>query len=302
MVRQLGQRLTRKGDSEYTMARKSMFISSGLLLLVSACSPAPPGDPGKAVASPAGEKPSAAVAHGVLPPANAGKMTGASEPDRELAQATGQVMPYISIAGREAVPISTPKAREQLLQGAERLEAYHRGHPDEWRALWLAGKAFQAAEDGTRALAAFREVFELQKSRLDIAKDNPDLAREYMIECVKAGKGGEAVEAAQYALGMAPRNPGLIANLGLALLIAGRTGEAVSTIERAVTLAPRDPISRGLLQIARQVETGQRPPPACYADLTAPCPSSASGLPANQAENRSPAAGAGAVTAGKASP
>src|SRR4051794_30100545 len=116
------------------------------------------------------------------------------------------------------------------------------------------GKGYQALGESEKACDAFGHSFALQKQ-------NADVAREYMFECLDLGRVQEGVAAAEHAVALEPKEPGLLANLALAYLIAGNNGEAIEKAEEALALDPSDKVTQSVVRVIREVASGKRPQP-----------------------------------------
>lgn len=170
------------------------------------------------------------------------------------------ISPFMKIVNREAHPADSPTARETLQRGIELLNRAISILPSNWSAYWIIGKAHQALGNSEDACNAFGKAYGLHK-------ENADVSREYMIECLKLGRADQGVAAARHAVFLKKDNAGLLANLGLALLIAGKLEEAAATISKAIELAPNDNIARNLKQAIFEVQSGRRSQPTTLADL-----------------------------------
>jgi tetratricopeptide (TPR) repeat protein len=166
------------------------------------------------------------------------------------------IEPYIIIHGK---PHSRPN-RDKIKEGIKYLDAVTKINPENWAAFWMKGKAYQAIGHSKSAYNEFKKAF-------DIEKDNPDVARELVIEALNLGKGEEGVEIAKHALTLKPNNPGLMANLGLAYLINGEIENAEDITRKAINLDPLDEINKRVLDIIEEVKSGKRPQPKKYSDL-----------------------------------
>ncbi|MCG6155073.1 tetratricopeptide repeat protein [Rubinisphaera margarita] len=182
------------------------------------------------------------------------------EHDRLYKAGAALIDPYMKLNGREAKTPDTPEATDDLERGIQDLRAVIQINPANWAAYWVIGKACQALDRSEEACEAFKQAYALEKT-------NPDVAREYVFECLKLGKTDPAVRAARHAVGLVPDNAGLIANLGLALLIRGDLQEAEETINQSLQLNPADQITHNLQRILGEVQTGERPQPQKLSDL-----------------------------------
>ena len=118
----------------------------------------------------------------------------------------------------------------------------------------LLAKAHQALREHPDACAAFGKAYEIQKA-------NPDVAREYVFECLEIGNTTEAIAVAEHALALSPRDAGLLENLALTYAIAGRNSDALSKVEEALAIDPTDKITLSLKQRIREILDGKRPQP-----------------------------------------
>ena len=174
-------------------------------------------------------------------------------------EATRLVSPFIEIADRP-LPSSTDKEREAaLVRGIEMFETVLETNPDAWGAWWHLGKAHQARGDAQASYDAFARSYELEKG-------NPNVAREFMLQCLELGLVEKGLEAAEHAVSLAPDNDGHISNLALALLFAERHKEALKVAKRARRIA-KDPITDNLIRVIKEVKKGRRPQPKRFSDL-----------------------------------
>ena len=182
-----------------------------------------------------------------------------SNADQLFDEAIEIIKPFIEIAGRDLG--ETPKAERvgALTRGAEMLETVLETNPDSWVAWWQLGKARQALAQSEASYDAFARAYGLEK-------ENPNVAREFMKECLELGRVEEAVEAAAHAMHQAPEDDGLVSNYALALLFAGRNKEALQTAKRAKKMA-KDPITDNLIGMIKDVIKGRREAPRCFSDL-----------------------------------
>ncbi|WP_417389289.1 tetratricopeptide repeat protein [Gimesia sp.] len=191
-----------------------------------------------------------------------GTNAASREHDRLYREGLELINPYIFITGRDHQPADTEAARDDLARGKEFFRQALEIDPGNGAAWWIIGKAEQVLEDAEAACKAFRNAYQL-------IQDNPDVAREYMFECLKLGRTKQAIAAARHARTLRPEDMGLAANLALALLIGGELEEAAEVIEVAVAGAPDDPINVHLRQRIAEVRAGKQPQPHNLADMDA---------------------------------
>ena len=188
-------------------------------------------------------------------------ITNNEEHNRYYKQAGELVVPYFRLSDNRGKPSNTRKAQADLRRGIALYTAVLNYAPSNWNACWLMGKAYQSLEEPTNACEAFGKAYALQK-------DHPDVAREYMFECLKLGRTSEAITAAEHALSLEPRNAGLVANLALAYTVAARTSEALAKVEESLSIDPNDKVTLALRRMIREIAEGKRPQPKTYLDLS----------------------------------
>lgn len=171
-----------------------------------------------------------------------------------------QIMPYMQLDGTTRNKADSSHSRRELTQGIGNLQRVVQMNPDNWAAHWIIGKAYQALGDSNAACASFASAYAIHK-------DNPDVAREYMYECLNLGKGVEAVSLALAALRLRPEDPGLKANLALAQLIAGEVDGAIIAVAEAIKLDPTDKITQNLQRCIQEVKAGTRVQPRRISDI-----------------------------------
>jgi tetratricopeptide (TPR) repeat protein len=168
------------------------------------------------------------------------------------------ITPYMSLTDR--VPKKSDRKARELREGIRLLDDALKLFPDNWSALWIQGKAFQALGEHEQAYTRFKRSYALQGN-------NPDVARELMLESLEVGRANEAVDVARGAATKHPGDSGLRANLALALLLAGRLDEAAATAAEAQRMDPSDVITKDLVSIISEVRRGKRPRPRHVSDL-----------------------------------
>lgn len=184
----------------------------------------------------------------------------ADDHDRIYEEGCKFISPYMQLHGVDAKPADADKAREELSRGVFLLQKVVEFNSDNWAAYWVMGKGFQALKQSENACDAFGKSFAIQK-------DNPDIAREYMLECMNLGRASEAIDAAKHGVSLNPNDAGLIANLAIAYLVGGRIDDSITTIEKSLKLAPDDKISQNVKTIILEVRDGKRPQPKSARDL-----------------------------------
>lgn len=171
---------------------------------------------------------------------------------------TKLIEPYIPTSEKTAYV--DKKAKDDILEGIRYLDAVTQINPNNFAAYWIKGKGYQALNQHDSAYFQFDKSFQINK-------DNPDVAREFMIECLHLGKGKEAVNVSLHALSLDSNNAGLIGNLALAYLINGDLDLANTTINKALGIDSSDKINMKLKSIIEDVINGKRTQPKKYDDL-----------------------------------
>jgi tetratricopeptide (TPR) repeat protein len=170
------------------------------------------------------------------------------------------VKPYMILTDSPTRPVGTDQAQQDLSRGISLLKKAVVIQPDNWAAYWIIGKAYQALHDSENACDAFGKSFSIQDQ-------NPDVAREYMMECLNLGRSDEGMRVAQHAVELRPTDAGLIANLALANLIAGKVGAALQRADESLRISPNDKITQALKKLIIEVRDGKRPQPKSARDL-----------------------------------
>lgn len=184
----------------------------------------------------------------------------AEDHDRIYREGCDLISPYMQLHGVVARNEQTEQARDDLIRGISLLQEVIKIKPDNWAAYWVMGKAYQALNQSENACDAFGRSFAIQK-------DNPDVAREYMFECLNLGRTAEAIDAARHGVELSPDDAGLVANLALAYLVGGQIDEAVTAVDKSLKIAPDDKITLDLRTIIHEVRDGKRPQPKSLREL-----------------------------------
>lgn len=166
------------------------------------------------------------------------------------------ILPYRQFHGEK---IKKPK-KQNIKKGIAYLDAVTKIDPENWSAYWIKGKGFQALGFSESAYKEFRLSFELQKQDVDVAK-------ELMIECLRLGKGEEGVKVAKHALSLDKENSGLNANLAFSYLIAGDLKNATMFVDKAIRIDKNDQINQDLRTFISDVKSGAKTQPKKYDDL-----------------------------------
>jgi tetratricopeptide (TPR) repeat protein len=188
------------------------------------------------------------------------KTYSAADHNRLFKEGGDLIKPYMRLHGQPRNPSITGRARKDVSHGIELLQAVININPTNWAAYWVIGKGYQTLGKSEEACEAFGHSFAIQKQ-------NADVAREYMFECLDLGRAKEGVDAAEHAVALEPNDAGLAANLALAYLIAGRNGESLKKAEEALGRDPADTVTQAVVRVIREVASGKRPQPRRMKDV-----------------------------------
>jgi tetratricopeptide (TPR) repeat protein len=170
------------------------------------------------------------------------------------------ILPHIHLAGRTSPLADSEKVRGELERGIMLLRQVISINPANWSAYWFLGKAYHSLGNSHEAYTAFGKSFALNK-------ENADVAREYMFECLTPGLAEKGIAVAKHAVNLSPDDAGLIANLALALLIGGKLDEAVESIAKSLAMMPDDKISQNIKEIIADIQAGHTQQPTSLEEL-----------------------------------
>lgn len=134
-------------------------------------------------------------------------------------------------------------------------------HPGSWQSMWLRGKAYQALSDANSAYSSFKQAYLLMPG-------NPDVINEYLLEATNLNKITEAVQVNKIAVAQFPDHLSLQANYALVLILAGDLEQAIKQGLLALKMAPDDQITINLINIAKEIRSGNRKQPKTVYELT----------------------------------
>lgn len=150
---------------------------------------------------------------------------------------------------------------DALQEAIQMLTVIAENVPDNWRVLWLLGKAWHALGRSDRAYDWLKKAFDLEQGETVIPRELAGI-------CLELGRGGEAVRISEHAVRSEPESGELIGNLALAYVIDGRLKEAEATIKTALQKDPSDTINQTLQKVIQEIAKGKRPKPKNLFDLT----------------------------------
>ena len=187
-------------------------------------------------------------------------VTNDKEHDLYFQEGGDLIKPYMLLADVPSKSASSNEAKANINRGIALLNAVVAYNATNWAAWWEMGKGYQALKETDKACDAFGKSYSIQR-------ENPDVAREYMITCLDLGRNQEAVLVADHAVRLAPNDAGLNANLALAYTLNGQLKDAQSAINKSLQIDPKDQISLTLSNVIQEVTNGRRPQPHKMGDL-----------------------------------
>ena len=177
-----------------------------------------------------------------------------SEHDRAFTEACSIVKDEIPMHDRRHLPVLGWLLRRQLTRALALFDRVLQLNPENWSAMWFAGKVHERFEDRATALSWFERAYQVNPSQLEVA-------REASMCAMELGHTDTAISFAHRAIQIQTDEPGLHANLALAFIIAGRIPDAQAAINRALDGDPTDTISQIIRAISRHfAENGRTPP------------------------------------------
>ena len=126
------------------------------------------------------------------------------EHNKYFVEDSGLIKPYMQLNGVQSKPASSSQAKTEITRGIALLDAVVAYNTNNWSAWWdIMGKGYQALRESDKACDAFGKSYAIQRQ-------NADVAREYMLECLNLGRNIEAVSVAEYAVSLSPKDAGLL--------------------------------------------------------------------------------------------
>jgi len=177
------------------------------------------------------------------------------EHNRAFQEACALIKDKIPVHDRPSMTKPGWSLRRRLNRALSLFEQVLQLNPENWSAMWMAGKIHQRLGDFTAALSWFDRAYQVNPSQ-------PDVAREAALCAMELGRHDAAIVFAHRAVQIQPANAGLHANLALAYLLAGRVNEAQTSIDRSLAADPTDAISKTVLDVIRHFAANGRTPPA----------------------------------------
>ncbi len=141
--------------------------------------------------------------------------------------------------------------RGKVRRGIRLLDRVMELNPENWNALWVMGKAYQALGDSSKALASFTMSH-------SINPNSPDIAREASISAIESSQNDVAIAFAERAVQLDPDDPGLRSNLALMYLFGQQLQLAEAQIEQAYAKDPFDKITLNVRKLIKDVLNGRR--------------------------------------------
>jgi len=187
-------------------------------------------------------------------------VTDDADHNQYFKEGSGLITPYMRLHGVPEKSTSSNKAKAEIVRGIALLDAVIAYNTNNWAAWWTIGKGYQALGESNKACDAFGKSHAIQR-------DNADVAREYMFECLNLGRTTEAIAAAEHAVSLSPKDAGLHANAALAYTLAGRIVDAQAAITKSLQIDPNDKISLTLRRIVQEIADGKRKQPRTMREL-----------------------------------
>jgi tetratricopeptide (TPR) repeat protein len=164
-------------------------------------------------------------------------------------QASALLEGEILIDGRPLSAKPTFFARRRLRKAITMFDEVLRLNPENWAAMFFAGKAHHRLGDKSRALDLM----------LAAHRGNPALsgfAREAALVSMQLGRLREGIDLTEAAIRTRPDDGSLYSNLGLAHILSGDAAAAATAFRRATELEPDHPLNARLLALALAVVSG----------------------------------------------
>jgi tetratricopeptide (TPR) repeat protein len=175
-------------------------------------------------------------------------------------QGTEIVLPYLPNKKAKPKDTTTPAALKELQEGIEYLKLAVKFEYRHWQSNWFLGKAYQLLGKHEQACGYFMDGYATNPNEIN-------LSRELMTEYLEVGKTAEALLIANKILNQMPQDAGLVADIGLVFLMNGQIKEAKQKIKQSLSIDGQDQITKNLLKLVEEVESGKRKPPAKLSDL-----------------------------------
>ena len=166
----------------------------------------------------------------------------------------------IRLVGRDLVPPSTQRDRDDVTKAIEGLEEHLALAPDRWQSLWLYAKALHVIGRDADAFTTWTRAFATHPAQ-------PELAQDYSIELLFAGRTVEAREVARTHAQHAPDNNSQAwANLAVTELLCGDLAATEAAVTRSLAQDPADKVAL-LLQSRLETYRAGAPLPTSMAEL-----------------------------------
>jgi tetratricopeptide (TPR) repeat protein len=169
-------------------------------------------------------------------------------------EASALIRNAIPLHERPHMPAPGWFLRRRLNRALSLFERVLQLNPENWAAMWLAGKVHQRLGDMATALSWFERAYQVNPSQ-------PDVAREASMCAMDVGRHDAAIVFAHRATQIGPANAGLHANLALAYLLGGHLADAQARIDQSLTIDPSDGISLTIKAIIQHFASNGRTPP-----------------------------------------
>ncbi len=187
-------------------------------------------------------------------------------------QGSQLIEPYVLRAGRSRRGTLDTKAKEKIAEGISFLKKAIAINRENWSAYWVIGKGYQVLGEHDNARRSFRSAYVRMSS-------DPNVAREYMIECINTGEFKKGIYVGEKASELSPTDSGLKANLSIALLLNKNVDEALEVAKKSLAANPSDAITQQIVQVIEDIKSGKSAQPQSMAEFEQLSKKASSGFP-----------------------
>lgn len=178
----------------------------------------------------------------------------------ELFQKASETLyPYMQLEGCEHQEI-TDADRDRITEAINTLEEVLTINPQNWAALWIIGKTYQALGDHQSAYACF-----WQAHQIDLQQ--PDVLRELALQCLVLKIFEDACYYAQSAIQFNHSDPTLWANYAVALMMKGDTTKAAHWADKTLRHDANDLVAKNTMRVLQEIQEGKRGIPQDFSEL-----------------------------------
>jgi len=163
------------------------------------------------------------------------------------------IVPYIRLEGnpKDAVKNDPATAWQALREGIKGLEEVVAFNNQNWAALWMIGKAYQALDENEKSYESF-----LAAHRVALTEGN--ILRELALQCLKTKRYDNAAYYCAGAQEFDPNDYTLWANMAVAKMFLNKLDEATDWANRCLAKLPEDGPSLTVLRLIKEIKEGTR--------------------------------------------